>query len=51
MLFSMEKQADLLETLKKTQVMGHTAWETDYPVKRPWCLYFQHGARTLLGAG
>jgi cobalt/nickel transport protein len=31
---------DLLGTLKKTQVMGHTAWETDYPVKRPGVYIF-----------
>jgi cobalt/nickel transport protein len=31
---------DLLETLKKTEVMGHTAWETDYPVKRPGVYIF-----------
>jgi cobalt/nickel transport protein len=38
-IFDGEK-SDLLETLKKTQVMGHTAWETDYPVKRPGVYIF-----------
>lgn len=34
------KKTDLLETLKKTQVMGHTAWETDFSVKRPGVYIF-----------
>jgi len=38
-IFDGEK-TDLLETLKKTQVMGHTAWETDYSVKRPGVYIF-----------
>jgi len=38
-IFDGEKTA-LLGTLKKTQVMGHTAWETDYPVKRPGVYIF-----------
>lgn len=29
------EKADLLETLTKTKVMGHTAWETSYTIKRP----------------
>ena len=29
------KKEDLLGSLKKTQVMGHTAWEADYRIKRP----------------
>ena len=29
------KQQDLLGSLKKTQVMGHSAWKTTYPVGRP----------------
>ena len=31
---------DLLEKLKKTQVMGHTAWKLDYKVKRPGVYMF-----------
>ncbi len=31
---------DLLSSLKKTKVMGHTAWETDYAVKRPGVYMF-----------
>jgi len=31
---------DLLGKLKKTQVMGHTAWEFDYKVKRPGVYMF-----------
>jgi cobalt/nickel transport protein len=34
------EKSDLLETLTKTQVMGHNAWETDYPVKRPGVYIF-----------
>lgn len=34
------KKQDLLGTLKKTQVMDHTAWETDYQVKRPGVYMF-----------
>lgn len=29
------KKVDLLQTLKRTKVMGHTAWETSYTIKRP----------------
>lgn len=29
------KKQDLLGRLKKTQVMGHTAWGIDYKIKRP----------------
>ena len=34
------KKQDLLSTLKKNQVMGHTAWEADYNVKRPGVYVF-----------
>ncbi|MBW1716136.1 MAG: DUF4198 domain-containing protein [Deltaproteobacteria bacterium] len=34
------KNADLLKTLKKTTVMGHTAWETSYKIKRPGVYMF-----------
>ncbi len=34
------EKADLLETLKKTKVMGHTAWETSYTIKRPGVYMF-----------
>lgn len=34
------EKTDLLETLKKTQVMDHTAWETDFSVKRPGVYIF-----------
>jgi len=34
------KKADLLKTLKKTKVMGHTAWETSYTIKRPGVYMF-----------
>ncbi len=31
---------DLLGTLKKTNVMGHTAWKADYAIKRPGVYIF-----------
>ncbi len=31
---------DLLEKLKKTQIMGHAAWKLDYKVKRPGVYMF-----------
>jgi len=34
------EKADLLETLTKTKVMGHTAWETSYTIKRPGVYMF-----------
>ncbi|MDM8550148.1 DUF4198 domain-containing protein [Desulfobacterales bacterium HSG2] len=34
------KKADLLGALKKTRVMGHTAWETDYKIRRPGIYMF-----------
>jgi cobalt/nickel transport protein len=34
------KKQDLLNTLNKIQVMGHTAWQTDYRVKRPGIYMF-----------
>ena len=34
------KKADLLKTLKKTKVMGHTAWEIAYSIKRPGVYMF-----------
>jgi len=34
-----EKQ-DLLGSLKQTEVMGHTAWEVDYKIKRPGVYMF-----------
>jgi cobalt/nickel transport protein len=34
------KKADLLKTLKKTKLMGHTAWETSYTIKRPGVYMF-----------
>jgi cobalt/nickel transport protein len=34
------KKADLLRTLKRTKVMGHTAWETSYTIKRPGVYMF-----------
>ena len=40
---------DLLGTLKQAKVMDHTAWTTDYKIKRPGVLRVLHGARTLLG--
>ena len=35
-----EKKANLLEKLQKTSVMGHTAWETSYTIKRPGVYMF-----------
>ena len=34
------KRIDLLQTLKGTKVMGHTAWETSYRIKRPGVYMF-----------
>lgn len=34
------KRVDLLQTLKETKVMGHTAWETSYQIKRPGVYMF-----------
>ncbi len=34
------KPHDLLSTLKKTKIMGHTAWTADYHVKRPGVYMF-----------
>jgi cobalt/nickel transport protein len=34
------KQTDLLNSLKKTRVMEHTAWQTNYRVKRPGVYHF-----------
>ena len=34
------KKQDLLGKLKKTQIMGHTAWEIDYNIKRPGVYIF-----------
>jgi len=34
------KKADLLKTLRKTKLMGHTAWETSYTIKRPGVYMF-----------
>jgi len=34
------KKANLLKTLKKTNVMGHTAWKTSYKIKRPGVYMF-----------
>jgi cobalt/nickel transport protein len=34
------KKQDLLGRLKKTQVMGHTAWGIDYKIKRPGVYMF-----------
>lgn len=34
------KMVNLLETLKETKVMGHTAWETFYKIKRPGVYMF-----------
>ena len=34
------KKKDLLDSLKKTKVMGHTSWETNYKVKRPGVYMF-----------
>jgi cobalt/nickel transport protein len=34
------KKTDLLGTLKKTKVMGHTAWEATYAIKRPGVIIF-----------
>jgi len=34
------KKQDLLGTLKGAQVMNHTAWETDYNIKRPGVYVF-----------
>jgi cobalt/nickel transport protein len=34
------KKVNLLEKLKKTSVMGHTAWETSYTIKRPGVYMF-----------
>jgi cobalt/nickel transport protein len=35
-----EKKVNLLEKLQKTSVMGHTAWETSYTIKRPGVYMF-----------
>ena len=34
------KKVNLLNTLKETKVMGHTAWETSYTIKRPGVYMF-----------
>jgi cobalt/nickel transport protein len=34
------KKTDLLGVLKKTKVMDHTAWETEYTIKRPGIYVF-----------
>jgi len=34
------KKVNLLEKLQKTKVMGHTAWETSYAIKRPGVYMF-----------
>lgn len=34
------KTVNLLQTLKETKVMGHTAWETSYKIKRPGVYMF-----------
>ncbi|MBW1798254.1 MAG: DUF4198 domain-containing protein, partial [Deltaproteobacteria bacterium] len=34
------KKADLLGKLKKTKVMGHTAWTADYKINRPGVYMF-----------
>ena len=34
------KKQNLLSDLKKTQLMGHTAWKLDYNVKRPGVFMF-----------
>ncbi|MBW2004772.1 MAG: DUF4198 domain-containing protein [Deltaproteobacteria bacterium] len=34
------KKANLLKTLTKTNVMGHTAWKTSYKIKRPGVYMF-----------
>jgi len=34
------KKVDLLETLNETKVMGHTAWETTYKIRRPGVYMF-----------
>jgi len=34
------KKADLLDKLKKTKVMGHTAWTADYKINRPGVYMF-----------
>ncbi|MFO8083562.1 MAG: DUF4198 domain-containing protein [Desulfobacterales bacterium] len=34
------EKTSLLESLKKAKVMDHTAWETDYPVRRPGVYVF-----------
>jgi len=34
------KRVNLLNTLKETRVMGHTAWETSYTIKRPGVYMF-----------
>lgn len=35
-----DKREDLLSRLKKTQVMGHSAWQADYRIKRPGVYVF-----------
>ncbi len=35
-----EQETDLLGTLKKTQVMGHTAWQTSFTPRRPGLYVF-----------
>ena len=34
------KKQNLLNSLKPTQVMGHSAWQSDYPIKRPGIYMF-----------
>ena len=34
------KKQDLISSLEKTQVMGHSAWKAAYPVKRPGVYMF-----------
>jgi len=39
-MFAGGKKQDLLGSLEKTQVMGHSAWQAAYPVRRPGVYMF-----------
>ncbi len=39
-MFHDGQTTDMLSTLKKTKILGHTAWQTTYRFKRPGVYYF-----------
>ena len=40
MVFAGGKKQDLSDSLSQTQIMGHSAWKTAYPIKRPGVYMF-----------